>query len=733
MTHLELLAPAKDLNIGIAAIDCGADAVYIAGPSFGARQSAGNSVEDIRSLCSYAHRFGAKIYVTVNTILFDEEVEEAHSLALALQEAGADALIVQDFSLLSLIGNGLSIPLHASTQCSIQDTAKAKLLEHAGFSRLVLERELPLSMVRDIASAVDCEIECFVHGALCVCYSGQCYLSEMLSGRSANRGSCIQACRSRYDLVDSRGQLLRYPDGRPVAAGKTLLSLKDLNLSERIEDLAEAGVCSFKIEGRLKNISYVRNTVSAYSRAINNLILKYPEKYDRLSFGRCEYGFTPNLDKTFNRSYTTLFIDGKRGKWANLDAGKSIGEAIGIVEDISRKGTVYSVILRPLKGSRDIPQLHNGDGFFFIGSNGEDCGFRADTCEVSGSNFSNGRDSNSIGHSSSNRRDNNNRHSNGRDNSRGQYNNGDKVCRYRISCSSNDALKMLCKGTAVYRNLDTSFEKEVSKSASRSIGVGIKLCFSTSAQETKASPISGAQLSNECTATQNILLKAEAKSEDGRKICFTEAICAEPASNIERMESMLHTQMSKSSGIYRFHLEELRCEGCRLPLMSASEINEIRRTAAAQIDAVPFNANKLLNKAGSAITGTAVGDIPKTISYKYDVANRTAEKFWKALGAEEVEPSYEQTHRKDAELMRSKYCIKYELGICPKLCMKGSCGNAANGKANTVAGSDSAGASTDRRHTEAPFMHDRLFLKNNGRMLELRFDCAKCEMTVHNA
>lgn len=717
MTHLELLAPAKDLNIGIAAIDCGADAVYIAGPSFGARQAAGNSVEDIRTLCSYAHHFGAKIYVTVNTILFDDEVEEAHSLALALQDAGADALIVQDFSLLTLIGNGLDIPLHASTQCSIQDTSKARILDHAGFSRLVLERELPLSAVREIASAVDCEIECFVHGALCVCYSGQCYLSEMLCGRSANRGSCIQACRSRYDLVDREGQMITYPDGRPVAAGKTLLSLKDLNLSERIEDLAEAGVCSFKIEGRLKNISYVRNTVSAYSQAIDNLIRKHPEKYDRLSYGHCEYGFIPNLDKTFNRSYTTLFIDGERGKWANLDAGKSVGEQVGIVEDISRKGTFTTIVLKPLNGRSGIPQLHNGDGFFFIGSNGEDCGFRADTCEIS-----NGISANRLGKE---------RRHNG--NSREFHGNTDKTHRYRISCSGNGNLKMIRKGTVVYRNLDTAFEKEVSKSASRSIGVGIKLCFSTPAQETAASPISGTQLSNNGTSTQNIFLKVEAKSEDGREVSFSKTICADPASNRERMEAMLQSQLSKSSGIYRFQLVGLDFHEGELPLMSASEINGLRRDVAARLDEMPFHAHSLINKGKSWHAVTAAGDTPKTISYKYDVANRTAEKIWKTLGAEAVDPSYEQTHRKDVELMRTKYCIKYELGICPKLCMKESCGNAANGKANSVVGSNSVGTSTDRGHTEAPFMHDRLFLKNNGRMLELRFDCGKCEMTVHNA
>ena len=236
MRYLELLAPARNLDIGIAAIDCGADAVYIAGPAFGARQAAGNSVEDIRALCTYAHRYGARIFVTVNTILYDSELEEARQLVHELAAAGVDALIVQDFALLELCKD-LSLPLHASTQCAIRTPERAAFLEGLGFSRVVPERQLSLAEIHAIRGAVGCEIECFVHGALCVCYSGNCYLSEYIDGRSANRGACIQACRSRYDLVDAAGKVL--------VRDKALLSLRDFNLLHRLEDLAEAGVCSF--------------------------------------------------------------------------------------------------------------------------------------------------------------------------------------------------------------------------------------------------------------------------------------------------------------------------------------------------------------------------------------------------------------------------------------------------------------------------------------------------------
>ena len=364
MRALELLAPARTADIGVAAIGCGADAVYIAGPAFGARQAAGNPVEDIRRLCDYAHRFGVRIYVTFNTLVYEEEIPQARRLLQELKDAGVDALIVQDAAVTRLAPEGMI--LHASTQCALRTPEKARFTESLGYGRLVLERELSLEQIKAIREAVDAELEVFVHGALCVCYSGQCYLSEHLAGRSANRGACVQACRSLYDLEDA--------DGHVLARNKALLSLKDFDLIHRLEDLAEAGADSFKIEGRLKSISYVRNVVRAYSDALDALVRRYPDRYRRASFGTLRGGFKPDLKKTFNRDYTELFLDGKRGEWSSMEAPKSMGEYIGTVERL-RPGTVT------VKPADPGLSLHNGDGFAFVGRDGEIVGFRGDVCE----------------------------------------------------------------------------------------------------------------------------------------------------------------------------------------------------------------------------------------------------------------------------------------------------------------------------------------------------------------
>ena len=379
MKFLELLAPARNADIGIAAIDCGADAVYIAGPAFGARQAAGNSMEDIRRLTEYAHRFGARIFLTLNTILFDNELAEAERLLAEAKDAGVDAIIAQDLAVWELT----DLPVHASTQCAIRTPEKARLYEGIGASRLVLEREMSLDQIRAIRSSVNCELEFFVHGALCVCYSGQCYMSERIAGRSANRGECIQACRSLYDLVDE--------DGNVLVRNKALLSLKDYNLKDRLQDLADAGICSLKIEGRLKNISYVRNVVRAYSLALDELVAANPGKYRRVSFGRSEGGFTPDLAKTFNRGYTQLFLDGKRsGNWSSMDAPKSIGEEVGTVVSIAPMRQNYSNGKRPSEENITITlrmknpgdRLQNGDGFSFLSKGrGEIVGFRGDVCQ----------------------------------------------------------------------------------------------------------------------------------------------------------------------------------------------------------------------------------------------------------------------------------------------------------------------------------------------------------------
>ena len=286
MRKLELLAPAKNLACGIAAVDHGADAVYIGAVRFGARVAAGNSVDDIRQLCDYAHQFGVKVYVTVNTIIYDNELEATRQLIEQLYEARVDAILVQDMGLLKM--QLPPIALHASTQTDNRTIEKVKWLRSLGFRRIVLARELSVDEITAIHQQVpDVELEVFVHGALCVSYSGQCYASQCLFGRSANRGACAQICRMKFDLLDA--------DGNELEHQRYLLSLKDLNQYAHLEELIQAGACSFKIEGRLKDITYVKNVVAAYSQKLDAIIAKHPQEYCRASQGHCTYSFTPNM------------------------------------------------------------------------------------------------------------------------------------------------------------------------------------------------------------------------------------------------------------------------------------------------------------------------------------------------------------------------------------------------------------------------------------------------------
>ena len=291
---IELLSPAKNLECGIEAIKHGADAVYIGAGRFGARQAAGNSVEDITELTRFAHFYGAKVYVTVNTILKDSELADAEKLIWQLYEAGADALLVQDMAVLKM--KLPPIALHASTQCDVRSADKVRFLADCGFTRVVLARELSLAEITEIHKACpDVELECFVHGALCVSYSGQCYASQYCFGRSANRGECAQFCRLKFDLADS--------DGNTLIAGKHLLSLRDMNRMASLEELMDAGVCSFKIEGRLKEVSYVKNVTAAYSQAIEKILIRRDE-FVRASSGRSVPHFSPDVNRSFNRGFT---------------------------------------------------------------------------------------------------------------------------------------------------------------------------------------------------------------------------------------------------------------------------------------------------------------------------------------------------------------------------------------------------------------------------------------------
>ncbi|MBQ6286295.1 MAG: U32 family peptidase [Bacteroidales bacterium] len=665
MTKLELLAPARNTDIGIAAIDCGADAVYIAGPQFGARQSAGNSMEDVRRLCEYAHKFGVKIFLTLNTILFDSELKEAECILAEAARAGVDAVIAQDLAVFEILrcaqndGALNGIEVHASTQCAIRTPEQARFYESLGATRLVLERQLSVEQIRAIREAVNCELEFFVHGALCVCYSGQCYMSESIEGRSANRGACIQACRSIYDLVDGKGKTL--------VKDKALLSLKDYNLLGRLEDLAEAGICSFKIEGRLKNISYVRNVVRAYSNALDELVAKYPDVYCRSSFGRVEGGFKPDLAKTFNRGYTQLFLDRKRGKWSSMDTPKSAGETIGTVVNIKFASTKKMEITIKLNNPATI--LRNGDGFSFISKDHNEIrGFRGDVCSVS-----------------------------------------------TIVCQGVPGLYV---GAEIRRNFDTAFEKELeSNLPKRLIPVTVQLKIQhghptnrLDHQDQRQSATAQPSTLLSSASDSEFMVTTKAESQDGRIVEFDLNAGSQPASNLERMKAMFKSQMEKETGIYTFSLSSIEMHDEELPFLPASAINGIRREIAQRLDGSEH----------TGLDGSAAGHhvilrpkaeesivhVSETIDYKYNIANTSARETLLRLGAKKIENAFELTHRKDAELMRSKYCIRYELGIC---------------QGPATMRSDNSGL--------RPAAGD-LFLINNGKRYRLHFDCANCEMTL---
>ena len=648
MKALELLAPARNADIGIAAIGCGADAVYIAGPAFGARQAAGNSLEDIRRLCACAHRFGARIYITLNTILYDSELDAAYRFMLGAQDAGADAFIVQDLAVVRLADGGpdgtgpkIRIPLHASTQCAIRTPEQARFYESLGFSRLVLERQLSLGQIRAAAEATDSEIECFVHGALCVCYSGQCYLSEHLAGRSANRGACMQACRSRYDLVDA--------GGRTIVRDKALLSLRDLNLKDRIADLADAGVCSFKIEGRLKNSSYVRNVVREYSLALDALVAAQPDRYRRSSFGRVTGGFAPDPARTFNRGYTDLHIDGRRSRgWAAADIPKSVGEPAGTVRSVRPDGRDgMEILLEPADRSL---RLANGDGFCFV-TGDTVTGFRGDVCDG-----------------------------------------------LRIRCRHVEGLR---PGTRLWRNISADFEKELERNRCRRlIPVRLSLHTGPAAPAQDLSPSSGSLF--------RIALCA--RTEDGRTLTLEQTAERPLAEDAERMEQLCRTQLEKTAGDYQFRLDEIVAPD-GFPLLPASALNALRREIAEKLDGQPCRAIPLRNiplhpfpnRDDSGIFEWSGGpESPSGIpaDYKANVSNRLAADIYRARGTDPA-PAYELAHPAGAELMRTKYCIRYELGLCPVR------QGAADG--------------------------GPLFLLNNGRRLALGFDCKTCEMTVRRA
>lgn len=611
--ELELLAPAKNKSIGIAAIDCGADAVYIAGPKFGAREAAGNSISEIAELAAYAHRYGAKVYLVINTILYDAELEQARQLIYEAYQAGCDAIIIQDLGLLRM--ELPPIPLFASTQTNIRSTEQAVLLESLGFERLILARELSLEQIVAIKKATSVPLESFIHGALCVSYSGQCYLSQKVAGRSANRGCCAQACRSNYTLMDNTGKVL--------AKEAPLLSLKDFNLSGRIPELVAAGVTSFKIEGRLKNESYIKNIVLHYRREIDSFLSAHPE-YKRASWGECRGGFPTNPSATFNRGYTQLFLHGERGKWLSEDGTKHLGEYIG---EVALSGTAPNGTSKftytPAASSL---LLQNGDGLCFITPKGEMLGARANRCA------------------------------------------GQEVF-------TTERIK-LPQGSKIYRNYNIAFERELERNMPKRV-IPAELFLTTGPDGLPVLEVS-------C----------------GEQIRFRHPLQkGETAINPELAAANITAQFSKSSGLISFSFKGFKeVDPAFYP---ASFLNGVRRELAEKIthqlelsfEAQRKTANRHPGKKG-AETALFMG---KPLTYLANCSNTLAGDLYRHLGAKTIAPAYEQVPVEQAELMRTKYCLRYELGLCAK---------------------------------EGKKVNEPLFLLNGKNKLQLKFDCINCEMVI---
>ncbi|MBQ8948673.1 MAG: U32 family peptidase [Prevotella sp.] len=616
MTSLELLAPAKNLACGMAAIDHGADAVYIGASRFGARSAAGNSIDDIRQLCRYAHPFGAKVYVTVNTILYDDELDGARRLLAELQDIGVDAVLVQDMAILSwrVEGGGwrentpsadsaadsasehislhtppsslhenpstlLTPRLHASTQTDNRTVEKVRWLRDLGFSRVVLARELSVEEIATIHREVpDVELEVFVHGALCVSYSGLCYASQYCFHRSANRGECAQFCRMKFSLVDG--------EGREVEHDRYLLSLKDLNQSDHLEELIEAGATSFKIEGRLKDVNYVKNVTAAYSQRLNEIVRRHPDKYRRSSLGECRYTFTPDLRKTFNRGYTTYFLHGRQPDIASFDTPKAIGEYVGTVKEL--RGDSFNVA--------GTASFANGDGLcFFIPHTTlhtphatELVGFRANKVV------------------------------------------GNRIWPYRMP-------QGLRPGVRLYRNNDQEFERLLSKpSAKRKIPVTLAI---SAFDDDGFAP--GFQL----------------KISNGK---YTHAvrIHAEHQMALKSQREQIVRELSKLGNT------PYRCERVDIPddfdyFIPASRLSELRRFAVDSFGA-GNHGDCPYDRSVAEIRGT-VPMISNPYPYLYNISNHLSQQFYGApeKTAYELKPA-------TGPIMQCRHCIRYALGYCVK-------------------------------------------------------------------
>lgn len=604
--RIELLSPAKNIDVGLAAINHGADAVYIGPSRFGARMSAGNSVSDIESLVKYAHKYYAKVYVALNTILNDSELEDARRLIYELYDAGADALIVQDMGLLEI--DLPPIALHASTQCDTRTAEKVMFLEQCGFEQVVLARETSLQTMREIALQTNVSLEAFIHGALCVCYSGQCYMSEYARGRSANRGACAQMCRLPYDLTDDTGNV--------IVRQKHLLSLKDFDASGHVRDMIDAGISSFKIEGRLKDENYVKN-ITAYYRKIIDCILERDTLRRQSSSGKTHFFFTPDPRKTFFRGSTTYFLNDRQRNIWSFDTPKSMGEPVGRVKDIWRNA---------LSIDRHI-NIVNGDGLCFFNKENKFEGFRVNRVEDG------------------------------------------RLIPFKMPAG-------IYKGTLLYRNQDAAFDKILKgKTSERKILLKIKV-----------------------DDTDNGFLLS-AIDEDGIESSLNVFSLHTFSNNTERAGEVWRNQLSKI-GNTDFSVVSVCLDGLdNIWFVPASKLTDWRRELINNHIEARQQAYKRPNKIIKPTTHKYVVD---QLDYRGNVYNTFAERFYKRHGVVSVSPAFEKEPTSYAELMRTRHCIRYALGICPKYC--------------------------DVKDTPK-----RMFLSNGNDKFELSFDCSKCEMVIKPA
>jgi len=669
----------------MAAIDHGADAVYIGASRFGARQSAGNSVEDIGKLCEYAHRYGATVHVTINTIIYNDEFEETMGLVRELVDVGVDAFLLQDMGLMSKVREIVpdTVALHASTQCDTRTWEKAQWLSQQGFERVVLARELSAEEISDIHKRLpNLELEAFVHGALCVSYSGVCYVSQYSFGRSANRGACAQFCRLAFDLKDS--------DGKTIEHQRHLLSLKDMSQIDNLETLMRSGACAFKIEGRLKDINYVKNVVSAYSKRIDEIISKHPDEFRRASLGRVRYSFTPDLKKTFNRGYTNYFLKGRQADIFSPDTPKALGEFVGRVKEIRRDSFNVS----------STANFANGDGLCFL--------------------------------------------------SRDPVNQSTRLEGFRVNRAVGNRLypfkmpKGLKAGMSLYRNQDQAFDKELSgKTAERKIK--IKMWFGTS-PETSHNRSEGGECLTDRRGT--IWAKAEVIGSATPKQTSNERISNEHPVRLfpplggdggglqlaqkPQRDNIIRQLTKLGNTVYECSEVEI-VDGADKYFIPSSILAELRRMVVEELD------KQILNRQRMTIHRKSVDKVSdhkphitvvnpaqyQQMPYLYNISNDVARKFYEQQGLTKAEPAFEIQYPsvdngsestgksfsirgdKDAVshlLMQCRHCIRYSLGYCVK------------------------------RGGKKPTWREPLFLElPDKRRFRLEFDCKNCQMNVRNA